>query len=350
MHDLINDLAQSVAGDTCFRMEDRIGGSLQGNISMKARHSSYFRNKFDAAKKFEAFSKLTSLRTFLPIMLPYRGNCYLTRHVPFELVPKLRYLRVLSFNGYRINEVSDSIGDLKHLRYLDLSKTQIRCLPESITTLYNSQTLLLENCCDLEKLPSMFRNLVNLRHLNIEGANYLVGMPMQIRKLTRLQTLSNLVLGKDNCSGIQEIGPLKHLKGTLCISKLENVIEPKEAKDAELIKKTKISALSLEWSLGIDESKDRTSELEILNGLRPHNALEKLVISYYDGTKFPSWLTSPSFPQMVSLKLTGCYKCTVLPAFGQLPSLKTLLIEGMGSVKIVGPEFCGDGSSQSFKS
>ncbi|KAG6625384.1 hypothetical protein CIPAW_16G092400 [Carya illinoinensis] len=330
MHDLINDLAQSVAGDTCFRMEDRVGGTQNGDIPKKARHSSYLGSRYDVTKKFEVFSKHTSLRTFLPLMLPSYGKCYLAHHVPFELVPMLRCLRVLSFNGYCITELPDSIGDLKHLRYLDLSETRIKLLLESITSLYNLQTLLLEDCTRLKKLPSMFRNLVNLRHLNIENARSLEGMPMQIGKLTCLQTLSNLVLGKDSCSGIKELGPLKHLGGTFCISRLENVIEAGDAKDVELIKKTKISALWLEWSGHIDDSKDTTSELEVLNGLQPHGALKELRITNYGGTKFPNWLTPPSFPHMVSLRLENCYKCTSLPPLGKyLPSLKNLWIEDM---------------------
>jgi hypothetical protein len=41
MHDLINDLAQWVAGDICFRMEDQIGGSNGRRLPKKSRHSSY---------------------------------------------------------------------------------------------------------------------------------------------------------------------------------------------------------------------------------------------------------------------------------------------------------------------
>ncbi|KAF5445501.1 hypothetical protein F2P56_034548 [Juglans regia] len=308
MHDLINDLAQSVAGDTCYRMEDRIGSSQNEDIPIKPRHSSYLGSQYDVTKKFEVFSKFTSsLRTFLPLMLRYPGGSYLAHHVHFELVPTLDRLRVLSFNGYCITELPNSIGDLKHLRYLNLSHTLIRLLPESVATLYNLQTLLLKYCNRLKKLPSMLRNLVNLRHLNIEGAESLEGMPMQIGKLTCLQTLSNLVMGKDNCSGIKELGPLKHLRETLCISRLENVIESKDAKYAKLIEKTKIDVLSLEWSRDIEESKDTTSELE-----------------------------------MVSLTLENCYKCTSLPPLGEyLPSLKNLWIKGMANLKSVGSEFCG---------
>ncbi|KAG2664533.1 hypothetical protein I3760_16G086400 [Carya illinoinensis] len=352
MHDLINDLAQSVAGATCFRMEDRIGGSHHGILPIKARHSSYLQSQFDGTKKFEVFSKLISLRTFLPFMQPIPGQCHLARHVLLELVPTLRCLRVLSFNGYWITELSDSISDLKHLRYLNLSNTIIRSLPESIATLYNLQTLLLKNSWCLKKLPSMLCNLVNLRHLNIENAICLEGMPVKIGKLTCLQTLSNLIVGKDNCSRVKELGPLKQLKGKFNISRLENVIEPRDAKDAELIKKIKINELSLKWSGDIDESKDRTSELEVLNGLQPHDALTKLCIINYGGTKFPSWLTPPSFPHMVSLKISNCRKCTSLPPLGQyLPSIKYLYIEGMDSVKSVGSEFCGSNCfAQCFRS
>ncbi|XP_042964723.1 putative disease resistance RPP13-like protein 1, partial [Carya illinoinensis] len=124
MHDLIHDLAQTVASDICFRMEERSGGSKQENIPIKARHSSYLASRYDVTKRFEVFSKLTSLRTFLPLMPPNSGKCYLAHRVHLELVPTLRCLRVLSFHGYYITKLSDSIGDqLKHLWYLDLSKT-----------------------------------------------------------------------------------------------------------------------------------------------------------------------------------------------------------------------------------
>ncbi|XP_062174634.1 putative disease resistance RPP13-like protein 1 isoform X2 [Alnus glutinosa] len=180
MHDLINDLAQSVAGEICFRMDDQIGGSDGSRLPKKARHSSYLGAEYDSIEKFEAFFGLKYLRTFLPLMLSRRGRCYLTHNVPLQLLPKLLCLRVLSLSGYSIVELLDSIGNLKHLRYLDLSYTQIRGLPESTTTLYNLQTLILKNCQFLKELPSKLGNLVNLRHLNILNAKKLEGVPPQI--------------------------------------------------------------------------------------------------------------------------------------------------------------------------
>ncbi|XP_059445248.1 putative disease resistance RPP13-like protein 1 [Corylus avellana] len=350
MHDLINDLAQWVARDICFRMEDQIEGSNGRIFPKRARHSSYLGGEYDIFEKFEAFSELRCLRTFLPLMLQHHGLCYLTHNVPHQLLPKLPCLRVLSLSGYRIAELPDSIGDLKHLRYLDLSHTWITGLPKSTTTLCNLQTMILEGCSYLKKLPSNLGNLVNLRHLNIINAYKLKTMPPQIGKLTHLQTLSNLIVGKGSCSALRELGSLLHLRGTLIISQLENVTEPRDASDAKLIEKTDLTTLCLEWNAEAYDSQDRTSELDVLNMLQPHKALNELTIRRYGGTKFSTWLKGHSFPCMVVLRIENCKKCTSLPPVGQLPSLKQLFIRGMASVKDVGVEFYGEGSSQPFRS
>ncbi|KAG2664686.1 hypothetical protein I3760_16G094800 [Carya illinoinensis] len=343
-HEIVNYHAKLAAGDTYFIMQERAEGHEQDqNNFEKVRHMSYSGGEYDSFEKFEVFFKLTHLRTFLPLMLPSPVTCYLDFRVPLQLHPRLQSLRVLSLRGYRITELPDSIGKLKHLRYLDLSETWIRSMPESITDLYNLQTLLLEDCFYLDKLPSMFGNLVNLRHLNILGATNLKGMPRQIGQLKFLQTLSNVVIGDGGCFEIKDLASLSHLQGTLCISNLEKVTEPQHARDADLINKPKIRVLSLEWSESM--TRDGTSELNVLNMRQPHNGLKVLTISCYGGTEFPSWLKCPSFHDMVVLTIENCKGCQSLPPIGQLPALKVLSIRGMANVKNVGPEFRGAGVS-----
>lgn len=350
MHDLISDLAQWVAGISYFRLETKLEGNERSKVSSKARHLSYVGSRYDATKKFEAISEFKHLRTFLPLMPPYLGYSYLSYDIILNLLPKLQNLRVLSLSGYRIVDLPDSIGDLKHLRYLDLSRTQLRSLPKSISTLYNLQTLLLEDCSSLNTLPADFGNLFNLRHLNTSGSNLLEGMPLKLGKLTSLQSLSNFVVGKGSFSAIRELGPLLHLRGTLCISKLENVTEVREAKDSNLIGKQDLNELVMEWSGNFDESQDGKTQLEVLDMLQPNVKLKELTMKCYGGTKFPTWIGDPSFSNLVLLRFENCENCTSLPPVGQLPLLKDLLIRGMAGVKSVGREFYGENCSRPFQS
>jgi hypothetical protein len=177
-----------------------------------------------------------------------------------------------------------------------------------------------------------------------------IGRNASANKLTSLQSLSNLVVGKASCSSVKELGPLLHLQKTLCISRLENVTNREDARDAMLIEKHNLYGLLLEWSDNLDESHDITSELEVLNMLQPHEGLKELTIKHYCSAKLPTWLSVPKFSNMVLLKIESCAKCTSLPAVGILPSLRDLFIKGMANVKNIGCEFYGEGCSQPFES
>ncbi|KAB2607507.1 disease resistance RPP13-like protein 1 [Pyrus ussuriensis x Pyrus communis] len=340
MHDLIGDLARWAAGAICFRLEDKQNNDgVQLRCFPNARHSSYIRGNYDGVKRFEAFSEVKCLRTFLPLR---RGSIwsYLSRQVPFDLLPKLQYLRVLSFNRYKITELPNSVGDLRYLRYLDLSYTLITSLPKSTSTLYNLQTLILKGCYKLKSLPADMSNLINLRHLNNSGASWWKGMPPKLGKLVNLQSLPNFVVsGGSNQSGIREIEFLMHLRGTLCLSELENVTDVEDTRRANLKCKERLDSLVLEWSHSSDT---RETESDVLDMLQPHTKIKELTIKRYAGKKFSSWVGCPLFSNMVLVRLQGCNKCLSLPPLGQLPHLKELYIGGMNAVGSVGAEFYGE--------
>ncbi|CBI29117.3 unnamed protein product, partial [Vitis vinifera] len=284
MHDLINDLAKSIAGDTCLHLDD-----LQRSVPENTRHSSFIRHRYDIFKNFETFHKKERLRTFiaLPIDELTSGlHSFISDKVLEELIPRLGHLRVLSLAYYKISEIPDSFGKLKHLRYLNLSHTSIKWLPDSIGNLFYLQTLKLSCCKELIKLPITIGNLINLRHLDVAGAIKLQEMPIGMGKLKDLRILSNFIVDKNNGLTIKELKDMSHLRGELCISKLENVL--------------------------------------------------------YGGPEFPRWIGGALFSKMVDLRLIDCRKCTSLPCLGQLPSLKQLRIQGMDVVKKVGAEFYGE--------
>ncbi|XP_028093119.1 putative disease resistance RPP13-like protein 1 [Camellia sinensis] len=327
MHDLINDLAQFVAGKICFRLEDKSKVNEQYKNLSEACHSSYKRDKYDGIKKFEAFYDAKHLRTLVPSGA-YHGQAYLTSNVPHDLLPKLRRLRVLSFCGYKIGELPSSIGHLKHLRYLNLSHALLCSLPESLCTLYNLQTLLLRYCIHMEKLPSGTGNLINLRHLDVTGANSLQEMPPKMGQLTSLQTLSNYIVSKGNGFMIRELGNSIHLRGALCISGLDNVVDVVDAKAPKLYEKQGLNELLMEWSnTNSEDSRNEKVELEVLDMLQPDKKVKVLSISGCYGPIFPTWVGDPQVSNMVKLVLKNCEKCTCLPPLGQLPSLAKLFEE-----------------------
>ncbi|XP_025636810.2 putative disease resistance RPP13-like protein 1 isoform X1 [Arachis hypogaea] len=327
MHDLLHDLAIFLAGDFYCRIEEP---GEQEEMKVLTRHLSYLPRQSlgpPITKVSNSIAKLESLRTSL-----YINDLFSVESV----LSKFKYLRVLSF--WKFDELPDSIGELIHLRYLNLSCCEINRLPESLCNLYNLQTLILYRCTKLTMLPSGMHNLVNLRHLDLRETS-LDEMPGGISKLEHLHTLSSFVVGNNEDNGIQELGGLSNLHGSLKIKKLENVVDVRQATSARIRDKKHIDSLWLEWSSGGDMVSNTQTEREILHSLEPHNGLKELTIWGYRGTIFPDWLGNPSYSKMTHVSLVCCMNCCMLPSLGQLPSLKSLDIQDFGQLSSIGTEF-----------
>ncbi|MED6145275.1 hypothetical protein PIB30_023515 [Stylosanthes scabra] len=338
MHDLIHDLAIFYGGQF-FSRTFELKNAYKNDAH--PRHLSYdLYNKDSFSKILEVWDGLKHARTLLGIFLGIRHDS--SKEIdPCHLLVQLKHVRVLTFNSFLVERsLPDSIGDLIHLRYLDLSYTSIVTLPESMSNLYNLQTLKLSGCEGLKKLPSKMQDMVNLRHLHIEETN-LVEMPKGMSKLKDLQILSCYVVGKHEENGIAELGELVNLRGSIGIEKLENVVNSGEAWKARMVDKKYISRLFLEWSSGEgSDTVDSQMEKDILDKLKPHNDLNDLTIMGYRGTMFPDWIGQSWYHKMTSLILSGCRNCWVLPpSLGQLPSLVELFLSGFDMVKKIGGEF-----------
>ncbi|KDO46206.1 hypothetical protein CISIN_1g046587mg, partial [Citrus sinensis] len=346
MHDLIHDLAELVSRETIFRLEE---ANLSSRRFERIRHASYTRGRYDGKNKFKVFNEIEHLRTFLP--LHERRGYYIPRTVLSDLLPKFRRLRMLSLQGYCIGELPMSFEDLRLLRLLNLADTDIRSLPESTCTLLNLEILILRNCSRLIKLPPKMRNLINLRHLDIRGAKLLKEMPFGMKELKNLQTLSNFIVGKgETASGLEDLKCLNFLCDELCMSGLENVNNPQNAREATVCEKHNLEALTLDWGSQFDNSRDGVVEEHVLEILQPHKCIKKVAIRNYGGARFPHWIGDPSFSKMKVLKLENCHNCVSLPSLGLLSSLKHLAVKGLKKLKSIESEVYGEGFSMPFPS
>ncbi|KAJ0478591.1 putative P-loop containing nucleoside triphosphate hydrolase, leucine-rich repeat domain superfamily [Helianthus annuus] len=346
MHDLLNDLATSVAREFFSRLDIEMVPDVRKEALKKYRHMSFVCDEYIAYPKFDPFKTAKSLRTFLSLQgKDSFEKFYLSSKILVDVLPELPMLRVLSLGNLCISEVSETIGSLKHLRYLNLSQNPITHLPESVGNLYNLQTLLLSDCSELIKLPNNFSQLKNLRHLDIEGTPLLNKLPLWIGQLKSLQTLTKIIVGGDNDLPITKIKDLTDFDGSIHIKGLDKVEMAMHAQEANLLQK-RFAFLELEWSDVFDGSRKESLEKEVLCGLKPNSAsLTSLIIVSYGGIEFPNWVGDPSFLQLTQVFVRGCKNCTSLPPFGQLPSLKKLYIEDMDEVKSMGSELAGTGLS-----
>ncbi|KAK2974079.1 hypothetical protein RJ640_028911, partial [Escallonia rubra] len=343
MHDLLIDLARHVAGRVCFRLDDKAESNVRHGTDslLKARHLSFIHLEYDGSQKFEDFCRSSKLRTFLQLPVFETPSCYLTNQVISDLLPQLHFLRVLSLSDYKIFQLPNAIGNLKHFRYLNLSGTQIEQLPESVSELYNLQTLLLRNCRSLTKLPANTGNLINLRHLDIAVTEKLQEMPVGLCNMASLQTLSKIVLGRG--LKVNELRGLSNLKGALSIIGLHSVMDAQDAREANLTCKQGLEELEMVWNSDFHDSRNKIIEKEVIKLLKPSTNLRRLEVKHYGGVEFPSWLGNPSFSQLAHISLSDCRYCTSLPSLGDLTSLKKLHISGIKGVKTVGNELCGVG-------
>nr|POE64531.1 disease resistance protein tao1 [Quercus suber] len=208
----------------------------------------------------------------------------------------------------------NSIGSLKHLRYLDLSFNHIvKQLPDSICKLHSLQPLLLENCHNLERLPEGTGDIIKLRLFIVTTkhtclSKNAVGCLNSLRSLWiwrcvnlkcvfegteegRLTYLRTLVVG--NCPSLTSLTlSIKHLTA------LETLI----IRDCKELSLTEVAEE--------EDNQDLKLSLQNLMFFR----LPKLEV-------FPQWLQG-STNTLQLIWIGGCENLTALPDW--LPHLKSL--------------------------
>lgn len=333
IHDLMHDLAVLISGDECF--------ALQNVTEMEKIPDNVHHLVFPESYKIDFV--VQHCRITRSLFSLQKNYAYSFKDLKF----KESNFRVIGLHISGIERFSIEPAFMKHLRYLDLSYSEIETLTESVTALYNLQVLMLNSCRSLTMLPEGMKFMVSLRHIYLEYCYALKCMPSSLGQLSSLRTLTTYVVGTDSGCGIQELKDLK-LGGKLHIRGLE-VTNPLDAKEANLESKQNLHELAVRWCSPsfarspvnfADEDSQLSCAEEVLNALKPPNKLKVLNLKGYMGSRFPTWMEDGvTLPNIVKLSLAGCKMCVKLPPVWQLPFLEVLRLKQMNRLKYLCSKF-----------
>ena len=350
-----------------FDQPDSYKKDIDGHVSYLNFNQSWYGQLFE---EFEQYPALKSLKHLKWLNLTSQ-RLYTFPKVIADYYNKLEYLDV-SYNGIsslpenignlveldtlilynnqygqELPSLPNSFGDLKSLKYLDLSDMYVKNIPESFGNLTNLVFLNLENNV-IEKLPDTFGNLTNLKTLR--GPWILQEVPASFSKLEALEfcflsvykdgatylpsdfgNLSNLetfYFGGSLGAIPANFGNLKKLKD-LQLVLAENIIElPPSFGDLEGLESLRITG-------NFKQLPNEFINLSNLKFLEIQGALEELPtnfgqlknLEYLNLSNLHLQELPDSFGQLESLSqfIAASNKITFLPdSFGNLQSINIL--------------------------
>ncbi|XP_065635298.1 putative disease resistance protein RGA4 [Quercus suber] len=327
MHDLVHDLALSIAKGECSVV------TKKSTLAAEVCHLSILENGQEVTTQLEKLSKVQTIifQTEQPMSL--LEAC----------ISRFKYLRLLDLSNSSFEVLPNSIGSLKHLRFLNLEGNDIiKQLPDSICKLHSLQTLRLGDCSNLERLPKGIRDIISLRFLWVTTkhtclSEKAVGCLDSLRLLSisncenlkclfermegRLTNLRTLLVNE--CPSLTSLSlSIKHLTAleTLIIMECEELsLMEMEGEDNQDLK------LSLQKLMIVDLPK-----LEVLpQWLQGSaNTLQSLAIANCENLKaLPEWL--PRLKSLHTFRIVDCPKLSSLPeGMEALTALRQLKIGG----------------------
>ncbi|XP_026386823.1 disease resistance protein RGA2-like [Papaver somniferum] len=199
MHDFVHDLAKSVSGNHGIAVS---GASEMKDVSQVRRLQLLVPDKEIADALSKVLKKATKLRTVFSVE---------NKNLRVENLLSNKCLRVVCLLGEHSLRIPSSVFKFKHLRYLDLSYSQIEeAHRASIHKLYNLQTLVLHQCIGVSKILESIGSLKILMHLDLSCSDIRM-LPDSILGLINLQTLD-----LNGCSQFEALhanmGSLQNLK------------------------------------------------------------------------------------------------------------------------------------------
>uniref|UniRef100_N1QY47 Putative disease resistance protein RGA1 n=1 Tax=Aegilops tauschii TaxID=37682 RepID=N1QY47_AEGTA len=322
MHDLMHDLAKDVS-DECASIEEL--------THQKALFKGVCHMQMSKAE-LEQTSLLCKGRTYLRTMLvpskSWMDEYILSKsHKYFkELLQVSTSLRALHCSSSPI--VICMAINAKHLRYLDLSGSNIVRLPNSVCMLYNLQTLRLIDCKELQQLPEDMARFRKLIHLYLSGCVRLGSMSPNFGLMNNLHILTTFVVDTGDSLGIEQLKDLQHLRNRLELLNLSKIKSGEDSKEVNLSQKHNLSEFLFSWDKGMHDVP--TDVEEVLQSLEPHRKIQKLEMRGYGGLEISQWMRKPQmFNCLRELKISDCPRCKSIPVVWLSESLEILSLTNM---------------------
>ncbi|KAL5763516.1 hypothetical protein ACOSP7_019780 [Xanthoceras sorbifolium] len=311
MHNLMHDLVISMSRNECS-----IVNSPNQFISKKVRHLSFVDTDLIRDGLPSSVSRLGHLRT---IIVP-SNEMILSQAFVDSCLSRFPLLRLLDLSKSNIEVLSKKIGNMKHLRYLNLSRNyEIKKLPNSICKLQKLETLVFEGCIELKEIPRGLGCLTSLRKLTLTTKQK--RLPENVigcLNSLRILNISNCENLEYLCDDIGHLKTLRTLEICICPSLLSLPCSIKYLTSLENLILTKCEKLNLR--IGMEEDDNR----EDFNSTRVQ--LRTLIIQGLPKMEeFPQWLLHVN--TLESLTIFDCPNFTALrESLQNLKSLKALYI------------------------
>ncbi|KAJ0080821.1 hypothetical protein Patl1_11678 [Pistacia atlantica] len=316
IHDLMHDLATSLMRNECLIVK-----STNQICTKSHRHVSFY---FVDAPIIDVPSILPNLGhlrsiTFYPITGESTG---ISQSFLELIVSRCKFLRMLNLFSSNIDVVPKKIGNLKHLRFLDLgSNPKIKELPSSIYKLQNLQFLSLLGCEELKALTTDVKYLISLRHLALTT----IQTHLPTNGIGCLNSLRRLWIF--NCNNLEylfeDIGHLRVLR-TLSVSECPRLISlPRGVRSLSSLENLHLIScerLNLDLSIGSNKQ-DNHDELSSTGPRLRFLCIRELP----QLVEFPQWLIQCSISSLERLQIVNCSNLKALPE--SMEKLQVLVIE-----------------------
>ncbi|XP_026381421.1 disease resistance protein RGA2-like [Papaver somniferum] len=181
MHDLVHDLALSVIDS--HEVAYLNTSAMENDVSRIRRLRLMLEGT--SQKKVDVLKHATKLRTIFFQKEDYASPFDTILEIPSPL-RNIRVIHRLFGPSGRVKTTSSSFN-FKHMRYLDLSYSNLKTL--NLNQLYNLQTLNLHVSHNFQKIVKGIGSLINLRHLDLTHSDAKF-LPNSITRLTNLHTLA----------------------------------------------------------------------------------------------------------------------------------------------------------------